>query len=72
MINIDNYLADLSDLALEIQEFESWRDRLGDLADPQLTARLNDITRIVKNLAVSYTDVIEEAYSQSKDFVLLP
>jgi hypothetical protein len=72
MINIDNYLADLSDLALEIQEFESWRERLGDLADPQLKARLNDITRTVKNLAVCHTDVIEEAYSQSKAFVLLP
>jgi hypothetical protein len=69
---IDNYLADLSDLALEIQEFESWRDRLGDLADPQLKARLNDITRLVKNLAVIYTDVIEETYSQSKTLVLLP
>lgn len=56
--NLENYLADLEDLAAQVNHYLEVEDRL-DL--PELMPLLQRITRSVKNIAVIYTDCLTEA-----------
>jgi len=65
--NLDNYIADLEDLAHLIYRYIDLRDRSepGNLETATDPARLlQQITSNVKNLAILYTDCLGEAFSQ--------
>uniref|UniRef100_B8HKQ5 Uncharacterized protein n=1 Tax=Cyanothece sp. (strain PCC 7425 / ATCC 29141) TaxID=395961 RepID=B8HKQ5_CYAP4 len=57
-VNLENYLADLEDLAAQVNHYLEVEDRL-ELSE--LLPLLQKITRSVKNIAVIYTDCLTEA-----------
>ncbi|HEY9845265.1 MAG TPA: hypothetical protein V6D03_03620 [Candidatus Caenarcaniphilales bacterium] len=62
--DIDNYVADLEDLAHQINHYSDLRERTDQEEEVKLLALLQRITNNVKNLAVIYTDCIGEAFDQ--------
>jgi hypothetical protein len=62
--NLSNYIADLEDLADQVYCYLDLEARAEEEAQPDLMARLQRITKSLKNIAVLYTNCMEEAFAQ--------
>jgi hypothetical protein len=62
--NLSNYIADLEDLADQVYRYLDLEARAEEEAQPDLMARLQRITKSLKNIAVLYTNCMEEAFAQ--------
>jgi hypothetical protein len=62
--NLSNYIADLEELADQVYRYLDLEARAEEEAQPDLMARLQRITKSLKNIAVLYTNCMEEAFAQ--------
>lgn len=65
-IDRENYITDLEDLAHLILRYIDLRDRVDTEDDPDLMTLLQRITTDIKNIAVIYTDCLNEALTHFK------